>query len=155
MSEEQVRQNEIDPTELDLDALADEVKYVKFKGQARRVETPDVKELVTVLRVAKQFENFDKQEIDDDDPEEIAEAFVNLREGIINLVPDLSGEKLNLKQTMALMQLLLKMVVPADLKELERQGITLSDDQKKAIFGGFEKSPDSAISTPLIQSNLA
>ena len=120
--------------DLDLDALVVEPKKVRLPGgQVVLIQIP---ELSTLLGLTKLGNKLDKMKNKKNvTAEQKLDLFQTIKEAFIEHIPELKPYKdqLNDDQVAALIQFVAKMSMPKDLEELEKRGISLSDDQKKAL----------------------
>lgn len=128
--------------DLDLEALVGIKKNVRMPdGNVVAISAPDLESL---FKLSKLSENV-KGNVNDLTEDEALTIYSNLKSSFVELVPEIEPYKnhLNYGQIFALLDLVVKMAMPSDLEELEKQGITLSDDQKKVLQGYLEPSPTS------------
>lgn len=99
--------------QLDLSALNNkEGELTLPDGTVTYFTAPDVEDLLELSEIGDGLENL--QENEDPDPQEVKAALVEFRERIARYIPDLEGIKLNLPQTMAVLDMLLEMAMPED-----------------------------------------
>lgn len=133
--------------DLDLDVLANETKKVKYNGELVEFVPPEVGELFAMMKLSSGV-----KAIDMNDAAQVEEGYNKLRDGITKVIPALKEARLNIKQLFALLDLIIKSCVPKDISDLEKHGITLTDDQKKTLSDLSEKSEDSSTITPVTPS---
>jgi hypothetical protein len=123
-------------TDLDLDLLSDEPKLVRLGGETIKVYPPTLKQLLGLQRFSTKLN--DARDLD---------AVAELESELVNLIPAIEGKSLNLQQMIKLMEFVVEIAMPADVKELENRGITVSVDQKKTPSHLSENLPNSSTST--------
>lgn len=116
--------------DLDLDTIVKPKGVVKLNGKTFEVEPPTVLQLLAMTKKAMSLRNLDESDLSKDD---ILDKMNDVLGSIVELVPDMKEENLTLDQIFLLLDFLANMVVPSDVKELEKEGITLSNDQKKIL----------------------
>lgn len=124
-----------DPTyDLDLDTLVKPSKKVRINGEIVEIQPPSLEELVGLAKLGGELQSMqvDKKNMDVD---QVETAITKLRDGFASLVPELKDHKLNIDQLLALLDLVVQTAQPNDVKELEKRGISMSDDQKKTVSG--------------------
>ena len=143
-------ENKQSALDLDLDALTGKSKIVKINGKVIEVFPPSLEELLKLQELAKQFEKMDANNLTE---EEARLVFVDLQEGVLNLIPGLASilkkepgfkgfihsifkkkndrSSLTLSQVYALINLVIEMSMPENLKELQKNNITIATDKKK------------------------
>lgn len=143
MSEEITKEKLID---LDLDVLTDEYKSIRFGGKEIKVYPPDT---LTLIKYTKWIRKYDKimqeaqgmaEETENKEGKEKYDAIVDSRldevieavgEIIGVVIPELKDKKLNMRQYLALFDIINQLAVPADMEEMQKQGIEVSTDEKK------------------------
>lgn len=129
--------------DLDLSTLVQAKKRVKMPdGNIIEIAPPALETLLKVAKIGA-----DMQEVQGNltelDEQKAIDLYANLTKAFKELVPELADADLNYEQTFALLDLVVQMAMPSDLKELEKRGITLSTDQKKILQNSVNKSPTS------------
>jgi hypothetical protein len=135
--------------DLDLDTLTGKSKFVKLNGKVIEVLPPSLEELFNLQSLADEFKGLDAKNLTEDETKFV---FDKLQGGLLKLIPSLSSatkkskfstfvhklfgikenrSSLTLSQVYALINLVLEMSVPTDLKELKRNNITLNSNKKK------------------------
>lgn len=124
---------QIDSTfDLDLDTLSQSKKRVKISGQVIEFDPPALEDLIEVAKLGGELQKLQTQQKDGSvDAEFMGEVMDKLKNGLANIVPELKDHKLNINQLMALINLFVESAQPADAKELEKRGVSMTDDQKK------------------------
>lgn len=125
--------------DLDLDTLTGQSRKVKINGNVIEVFPPSVEELFKLQQLASQFKKIDTENITEDQAFDVLE---NLKSAFISLIPQLKDFKVNVEQLFKLLDLIVEMAVPHDLKELEKRGIkpsTEATDEKKILSDSSEK----------------
>jgi hypothetical protein len=123
--------------DLDLETLVGVKKNVKMPdGKIIAIAAPDLLDLLKMSKLGQQMQDLDKLS-----EEETVEVFNTLKSTFVDLIPELQPyrDTLNFQQVLAVLNLVVKLAMPSDLSELEKQGITLDDDQKKALEGFLEQ----------------
>lgn len=140
MSEENV--SSIEPVvDLDLEILVGVTKNIRMPdGKVITVATPDLEQLFKLSKLGGEM-----QSAADLSEDQAVQVYADLKAAFVELVPQLKPYRdvLNYQQVFAILNLVVKMAMPSDLSELEKQGITLDDDQKKVLQGFLEASPTS------------
>lgn len=132
----------MDTVDLDLDTLTRGPKKVKLNGKVIEVSPPDVGELFGLAKMGKKFEQIKagKGKISD---KQALDAYDEMKEGFIRLIPELQGMKVTIDQLFALLKLINEMAIPSDVSAMEAQGIKVDVAEKKILSGSSEKSQGS------------
>ena len=118
--------------DLDLDTLSQTKKRVKIAGQVIEFDPPALEDLIEVAKLGGELQKLQSQQQDGSvDAGFMGEVMDKLKNGLANIVPELKEHKLNINQLMALINLFVESAQPADAKELEKRGVSMTDDQKK------------------------
>jgi hypothetical protein len=118
--------------DLDLDTLSQSKKRVKIAGQVIEFDPPALEDLIEVAKLGGELQKLQAQQADGSvDAEFMGNVMDKLKNGLANIVPELKEHKLNINQLMALINLFVESAQPADAKELEKRGVSMTDDQKK------------------------
>lgn len=152
--------NKQEQFDLDLDTISSQSKTIRFNGEAVEIFPPDLEELFGLQGLALKFKEMDTDNMSD---EEASEVFAELKGAFTRLIPPLKkameepkiitflrrlfpnwkrlqkSKSLSLAQMFALLDLIVNMAVPADVKELEKHGITLNSNQKKILSNRLKK----------------
>ncbi len=104
-------------------------------GKVVNIDPPEVEDFVNLAKL--QSEALSAEE--DADAVAVAELFGTMKAELVKLVPPLEGHKLNLPMVMRMISSLQQLCFPEDVEELEKMGITLTDDQKKEILTSSTK----------------
>jgi hypothetical protein len=115
-----------DRYDIDLDELADKPITIRYKGEIHTIDSPDFDEFLKLARMAQGVQAADG------DTEQLSE----MRRILEDMCPPVRGQKLNMKQTMALINGLVIASVPEDIKALQDQGVmpvAKEDAAKKAL----------------------
>lgn len=128
--------------DLDLDALASEYKRVKLKGNEVKIYAPDVKQIMSMMQLGDLLKDFQK---DNADPDVIKETIDKLESVLRECVSELGDMKLNIAQIFGLMNLIVNMAIPENVKELQTKGVEVEGEKKSLI--GQENLPDSSTTT--------
>lgn len=124
---------QIDGTfDLDLDTLSQSKKRVKIGGQVIEFDPPALEDLIEVAKLGGELQKLQSQQTDGTlDADTMGTVMDKLKNGLANIVPELKDHKLNINQLMALINLFVDSAQPADAKELEKRGVSMTTDQKK------------------------
>ncbi len=135
--------------DLDLDVLTGKSKIVKMNGRTIEIFPPSLDELFNLQELASKFKGMDATNLTDDQAKLV---FSDLQTGLLKLIPGLASvmkepgfkgfihrlfkkkserSSLTVNQVYALINLVIEMSVPNDLKELEKNNITIGTDKKK------------------------
>ena len=117
--------------DLDLDTLSQDKMRVKIQGGVVEFNPPSLEDLIELAKLGGKMQKFKGGAIDTNNIDEMSEVMDALKNGISNIVPELTNYKLNLDQLLAILDLLVDKAQSTDTKELEKRGIKLDDDQKK------------------------
>lgn len=125
--------------DLDLDALAPEVKKVKLGGNIIDVYPPRFKNLVALMKLVNQI-----REVGNDESKTL-ELIEALRSSLIPMIPALKDENVDLtiEQLQVLLEFVMQVSTPKDQAELESQGYSIGEISKKK-----EEAPNSSESQP-------
>lgn len=104
---------------IDLDALIPRNATIKFDGKEVTVNPPRVH---TVLRVADYWQNIRLATVLPE--KDLEQGVKDLTAEIIKCIPELEGTELSYAQMTSLVELLTKMTLPPETKELQDRGIT-------------------------------
>lgn len=85
---------------------------------------------LTIAKIGNVFQNTAEASKAD-----IKQAEVDMDEVIAELIPELSGVDLNLKNTISLIEQLMGEIEPADNKELREKGVSFDADPKAKVTG--------------------
>lgn len=107
---------------VDLDALIPRDATVTFEGKEVTVKPPKVH---TVLRIADYWQNIRLATVLDES--ELEKGVKNLQDEIIKCIPELEGHDLSYAQITTLVELLTKMTLPPETKEMKERGITVGE----------------------------
>lgn len=116
--------------DLDLDTLSQTKKRVKIGGEVIEFDPPALEDLIELAKLGGKLQKLQGKE-NLENVDSISEVMDELKNGLINIVPELKKHKLNMNQLLALIELFVDAAQPADSKELEKRGIKLDGDQKK------------------------
>lgn len=108
---------------IDLDALAPQDVTIKFQDQLISVKPPTMGAFMKLVDLGMKLDN------DELDPEMINKLAEDLKAAVVNCIPELEGKELSVSQLTKLVEVIARMVVPPDAKELKDRGIS-SDDPK-------------------------
>jgi hypothetical protein len=118
--------------DLDLDTLSQSKKRVKINGEVIEFDPPALEDLIEVAKLGGQLQKLQGQQAAGEiDAEFMGEVMDKLKTGLSGIVPELKEHKLNIEQLMALINLFVESAQPNDAKELEKRGVSMTDDQKK------------------------
>lgn len=120
--------------DLDLDTLGQSKKRVKIGGEVIEFEPPSLEDLIELAKLGgklQKLQSADGKSIENVD--DMSNVMDELRNGLVNIVPELKDKKLNMEQLLALINLFVDAAQPNDTKELEKRGISMTDDQKKTV----------------------
>jgi hypothetical protein len=118
--------------DLDLDTLSQSKKRVKINGEVIEFDPPALEDLIEVAKLGGQLQKLQGQQAAGEiDAEFMGEVMDKLKTGLSGIVPELKDHKLNIEQLMALINLFVESAQPNDAKELEKRGVSMTDDQKK------------------------
>lgn len=118
--------------DLDLDTLSQSKKRVKINGEVIEFDPPALEDLIEVAKLGGQLQKLQGQQAAGEiDAEFMGDVMDKLKNGLSGIVPELKDHKLNIEQLMALINLFVESAQPADAKELEKRGVSMTDDQKK------------------------
>lgn len=118
--------------DLDLDTLSQSKKRVKIGGNVIEFDPPALEDLIEVAKLGGQLQKLQGQQAAGEvDAEFMGDVMDKLKNGLSNIVPELKDHKLNIEQLMALINLFVESAQPNDAKELEKRGVSMTDDQKK------------------------
>jgi hypothetical protein len=112
--------------DLDLDALVEQKYSIKLGGEVLNVVPPTLEQLINILGYAKKLEGVGG----DVEPQAVSEAFDGLKGFVAECIPELGDKKINLRQLIALVQYIVKISSPDDVKALEDNGIKLNTQKK-------------------------
>lgn len=107
---------------VDLDALIPRPATVRWGDKEITVNPPRVH---TVLRIADYWQNIRLATVLPE--KELEQGVRDLTTEIIKCIPELAGSELSYAQMTALVELLTKMTLPPETKELQEQGISSGD----------------------------
>lgn len=110
---------------LDLDALQPPSTTVKFNGNTIEVKAPSLADILKLSSMGKKMSAADTMT-----DEEIGNSIAEVTDHIGKIIPELAGQEFNIRQLMGLIDLITKMSVPPDVKELDKRGITPDTDPK-------------------------
>ena len=116
--------------DLDLDTLSQDKKRVKIGGEVIEFDPPSLEDLIELAKLGGKLQKYQGQQ-NVENIDEMSEVMDGLKNGLSNIVPELKDKKLNLQQLLALIDLFVDSAQPNDVKELEKRGIKMDDDQKK------------------------
>ena len=141
--------------DLDLDTLSSEVKRVKFNNKTIEIYPPQLDEVLGLQQMAREFQGLDTENLTD---EQIVEVFDKLKSSFSRLIPGLDAamresrvkvflrrffpswkalaehKALNVQQLFALLELVISMATPEDVKELTKRNISVeSNGEKKMV----------------------
>lgn len=142
MTEESKEIGVVEDVDLDLDVLVGITKYVKMPGgDIVGIRPPDLDGLFKLSKLGQKMQGAfagGKEKISED---QAVKIYDELKSNFIALVPQLEPYKdeLNYSMVLALLNLVVKISMPSDLEELEKRGIALDDDQKKALQGFLDQ----------------
>lgn len=114
--------------DLDLDTLVKPSKKVKINGNIVELQPPSLEKLVKLAKLGGDLQGMDTSNLNAD---EVSEVIDKLNNGIRELMPELKDIKLNIEQIIAVIEMMVDYATPADTKELEKHGVTMTRDQKK------------------------
>lgn len=114
--------------DLDLDVLVGGFKRVKLNGNIIRVFPPDLTQLFTLTKLSQGLKKAKSM-----NDQEAMEAYLELKKGIVELIPDLENQTFTMDQLFKILELVVQMAIPANLKAMEAKGIKLSTNQKKIL----------------------
>lgn len=118
--------------DLDLDTLSQTKKRVKIAGQVIEFDPPALEDLIEVAKLGGELQKLQGQQAAGTvDAEFMGDVMDKLKKGLTGIVPELKDHKLNIQQLIALINLFVESAQPADAKELEKRGVSMTDDQKK------------------------
>lgn len=118
--------------DLDLDTLSQTKKRVKIAGQVIEFDPPALEDLIEVAKLGGELQKLQGQQAAGTvDAEFMGDVMDKLKNGLTGIVPELKDHKLNIQQLIALINLFVESAQPADAKELEKRGVSMTDDQKK------------------------
>ena len=118
--------------DLDLDTLSQSKKTVKIGGKVIEFDPPSLEDLIDLAKLGGQLQKIQTaQKNGDTNIDDMSEIMDKLRNGLVNIVPELKEFKLNMAKLVALIGLFVDSAQPNDAKELEKRGIALDGDQKK------------------------
>lgn len=110
---------------LDLEILASEPGELHLPdGTVIIVEAPELGDFLNVMRLSVQYDQ-------NSDPLAAVEIHKELKQCLVELIPDLGRYRLNIDQMRSVIEFLFEMVKTNELDELSKQNITV-DGSKKA-----------------------
>lgn len=104
---------------LDLDALVPPSVTIKFGGSEIEVKPPKTGDVLRLGTLGQKLS--DASEASAEDVDKLVSM---LTEQIGKCIPELAGKEFNTAQLMKLVEIISKMAIPPDVKELEDRGIT-------------------------------
>lgn len=141
-SEEEKKLNTPNAYDLDLDTLVKPSKKVRIGGEIIEIHPPELEQLLKLSKLGGKIQN--QQSGKKMNEEEAVAAINDLRAAMVELIPELKDKPtLNVDQLLALLNLVVETAMPNDVSELEKRGITLTDDQKKILSDLSSKSASS------------
>jgi hypothetical protein len=111
--------------DLDLDALVPETRKVRLNGKVFAIQQPSLFDLLKLAKLGSKIQNVDGTPESQSVLDELIKTFENL-------IPEIKGEKLTVKQMIGLFNYLSKMVEPVQTVELKKAGITTDITEKKS-----------------------
>ena len=122
---------DVSTVDVDLDAIAPQVKKIKFGGQVITVNPPTTRQLLALVllgqRNKEKYNNPEKFTLDDLDADLKA-----MKEEISNVIPELKDAVLSVSQIQALSELVIEGAMPGQLKELKKRGIQIDSPKVPA-----------------------
>lgn len=111
---------------LDLDALAPSKIQINYGGQIIDIKPVDLPTFSKMLVISSDLSKLQ----DSEDPNVFTPIYESIRNLISEAIPELADKTLNIAQLMSTFKFLNEVCMPQDkaLKELEKQGITVSED---------------------------
>lgn len=121
---------------IDLQELVTETADLRLPdGTMTVVEPPALEDFLELAKLHAEASEADET----DATANVADLFKRMRAEIVRLVPALEPYKLNMQQMIRIIMSLQQMCFPEDVAELEKMGITLTDDQKKVVSPSSKK----------------
>jgi hypothetical protein len=117
--------NEDNVNIIDLDSVAPPKAIVKFDGKSIELKSPELGKLLEISTLATPL-----QKANEIAAEQVIDILDRITDKIYEMVPELSGSKLSIQQSLVLVKALQEMAIPQDAKELAAKGIKLDSDPK-------------------------
>lgn len=116
----------MDETEvLDIDSLAPKDREITFGGEKISVKPPQTVSVVRLGMLSPKMLSADLLELN-----ELEQLVLDLRTEVDRSIPEIAGKPLATEQLMALVDLIIDMGTPKDVKALKKKGITVSSSKK-------------------------
>lgn len=113
--------------ELDLDALSSAGRKVRFGGKIITVDQPTTEQMFELITIGSKLES---QTANNYDPEQLKGFMGKAADICGTLSPDLKDQKLNMAQTLALIQFVVGMTQTEQMKHLKEKGISAAEAPK-------------------------
>ena len=110
---------------LDIDALAPKDRDITFGGKKIAVKPPQTVTVIRLGMLAPKMLSADMLEL-----KELEKLVDDLRTEVNRSIPELKGKPLSTEQLMALVDLLIDMGTPQDVKALKEKGVTVASSKK-------------------------
>lgn len=129
--------------DLDLSTVEQPKAYIRMplkKGQTTGdtviITSPSLQSLIRLGTMMKKWQKVSSEKKEENDGVLKAEDTLSLVEEFINnieaIIPAIKGYDLSIDNLMAVVKVAMSLAKPAQLKELERKGITVNTSKKKA-----------------------